>query len=49
MKTVKVASARYYDNLPTEGNVHGQAFRDVAFEAKLLSTLEDGLRGTVWR
>ena len=36
MKTVKLASARYYDNLPTEGNAHGQAFRDLALEAKLL-------------
>ncbi len=32
LKTVKLASARYLDGLPTEGNKHGQAFRDVAME-----------------
>ncbi len=36
MKTVKLASARYYDNLPTEGNASGQAFRDIVLEDKLL-------------
>ncbi|MFO0583922.1 MAG: fumarate hydratase [Anaeromyxobacter sp.] len=36
MKTVKLASAKWLDGLPTEGNAHGQAFRDVALEAKLL-------------
>ncbi|MGC6425558.1 MAG: fumarate hydratase [Akkermansiaceae bacterium] len=36
MKTVKLASARYLDDLPTEGNEHGQAFRDLEMEAKLL-------------
>ncbi len=36
MKTVKLASTKYYDELPTEGNEHGQAFRDKALEAKLL-------------
>ncbi|MGC6455026.1 MAG: fumarate hydratase [Coraliomargaritaceae bacterium] len=36
MKTVKLASARYHDNLPTEGNTSGQAFRDIALEKKLL-------------
>ncbi len=29
LKTVKLASAKYYDALPTEGNEHGQAFRDI--------------------
>lgn len=37
LKTVKLASTRYYDELPTEGNEHGQAFRDVELEEKLLS------------
>ena len=37
MKTVKLASARYYDNLPTTGNEHGRAFRDIAFEEELLA------------
>ncbi|NLZ95456.1 MAG: fumarate hydratase, partial [Bacteroidales bacterium] len=27
LKVVKLASTKYYDNLPTEGNEHGQAFR----------------------
>ncbi len=36
LKAVKLASARYYDELPTEGNEHGRAFRDVELERKLL-------------
>jgi fumarate hydratase class I len=36
LKTVKLASTRYYDGLPTEGNEHGQAFRDVQLEQELL-------------
>jgi len=36
LKTVKLASTKYYDALPTEGNTHGQAFRDVALEKRLL-------------
>jgi len=36
LKTVKLASARYLDNLPTQGNEHGQAFRDVEMEKKVL-------------
>ena len=36
LKTVKLASAHYYDELPTEGNEHGQAFRDVQLEQELL-------------
>lgn len=36
LKTVKLASARYLDHLPTEGNDHGQAFRDLELEAKML-------------
>ncbi|MGO3448348.1 MAG: class I fumarate hydratase FumA, partial [Kluyvera intermedia] len=36
LKTVKLASARYYDGLPTEGNEHGQAFRDVQLEQELM-------------
>ncbi|MGL4364328.1 MAG: fumarate hydratase [Bacteroidales bacterium] len=35
MKTVKLASTKYYDALPTEGNEHGQAFRDLDMEAKI--------------
>ena len=33
---MKLASAKYYDELPTEGNEHGQAFRDVELEKELL-------------
>lgn len=36
MKTVKLASTKYYDELPTEGNELGQAFRDVEMEQKIL-------------
>ena len=36
LKTVKLASTKYYDELPTEGNAYGQAFRDAVLEAKLL-------------
>ena len=36
MKTVKLASTKYYDELPTEGNELGQAFRDVELEQKIL-------------
>src|SRR5687767_1753887 len=32
MKTVKLASARYYDDLPTEGSEDGHAFRDINME-----------------
>ncbi|KAA6316456.1 fumarate hydratase subunit alpha, partial [termite gut metagenome] len=36
LKTVKLASIKYYDNLPTEGNEGGQAFRDVELEKQVL-------------
>ena len=36
LKTVKMASTRYYDELPTSGNEHGRAFRDVELEKELL-------------
>jgi len=36
LKTVKLASTKYYDTLPTQGNDHGQAFRDVELEKKLI-------------
>ncbi len=35
LKTVKLASAKYYDALPTTGNEHGRAFRDIELEEKL--------------
>lgn len=40
LKTVKLASAKYYDNLPTEGNEWGRAFRDIEMEEKLKSASE---------
>ncbi len=41
LKTVKLASTRYYDGLPTEGNEHGQAFRDVQLEQELLKEAQN--------
>lgn len=36
LETVKKASIKYYDNLPTEGNELGHAFHDVELEKQLL-------------
>ncbi len=36
LKVAKLASARFLDTLPTEGNEHGQAFRDLEMEEKVL-------------
>lgn len=36
LKTVKLASAKYLDNLPTQGNEGGQAFRDIELEKRIL-------------
>ncbi len=36
LKTVKLASVKYLDALPTEGNKLGHAFRDVELEKRLL-------------
>jgi fumarate hydratase class I len=41
LKTVKLASTKYYDHLPTEGNEGGQAFRDVALETKMLKAAQE--------
>jgi fumarate hydratase class I len=35
LKTVKLASAHYLDNLPTSGNEHGRAFRDIEIEQQM--------------
>ena len=35
MKTVKLASCRYYDDLPTQGSPDGHAFRDVEMEREI--------------
>jgi fumarate hydratase, class I len=36
MKTVKLASTHYYDELPTKGSEGGHAFRDLAMEQEVL-------------
>jgi len=36
LKNVKLASARYLDNLPTTGSPEGRAFRDIEMEKKIL-------------
>ena len=41
LKTVKLASVGYYDNLPTTGNEHGRAFRDIEWEAKVLEMTQE--------
>ncbi len=35
LKTVKLASTKYLDDLPTAGNPYGQAFRDLEWEEKI--------------
>jgi fumarate hydratase, class I len=37
MKTVKLASCRYLDSLPREGNALGRAFRDLELEKEVLA------------
>lgn len=37
LKTVKLASARYLDSLPTEGSATGHAFRDLELERQVLT------------
>jgi fumarate hydratase, class I len=36
LKTVKLATTGYLDHLPTSGNAHGRAFRDVELENRML-------------
>lgn len=38
MKTVKLASTKYLDHLPTSGNAQGRAFRDIELEAQMLES-----------
>ncbi|MBB4034690.1 fumarate hydratase class I [Dysgonomonas hofstadii] len=40
LKTVKLASTKYYDELPASGNEGGRAFRDLEMEAKLLKAAQ---------
>ena len=41
LKTVKLASTKYYDELPTEGNDGGQAFRDIELEERMLKAAQE--------
>ncbi|BCU77500.1 fumarate hydratase [Luteolibacter sp. LG18] len=41
LKNVKLASTRYLDALPTSGNEHGQAFRDLELEKELLAAARE--------
>ena len=41
LKSVKMASAGYYDELPTKGNIGGQAFRDLEWEKKIQKICQD--------
>ncbi|MBL9079172.1 MAG: fumarate hydratase [Planctomycetes bacterium] len=44
LKTVKLASARYLDALPTSGNARGRAFRDLELERQVLElTRKNGI------
>jgi fumarate hydratase class I len=45
LATVKKASAGYYDELPTEGNMGGQAFRDLEWEARVHKICQESLIG----
>ena len=40
LKTVKLASTKYLDRLPTSGNEHGRAFRDLDMEQQVLRIAE---------
>ena len=41
LKTVKLASTKFYDALPTKGNEGGQAFRDIELENKILKAAQE--------
>ena len=41
LKTVKLASARYYDTLPTQGSASAHAFRDLDMEQTILDLTRD--------
>jgi fumarate hydratase class I len=45
MKTVKLATTKYLDALPTSGNEHGRAFRDLELEAKVLKIAQQSKIG----
>ena len=41
LKTVKIASTKYLDALPTTGNEHGRAFRDIELEKRVLKIAQE--------
>ena len=45
LKAVKLASTGYYDELPTEGNMGGQAFRDLEWEDKIQKICQESAIG----
>ncbi len=45
MKVLKLATTKYLDTLPTTGNEHGRAFRDVALEAQVLKLAQQAKVG----
>ncbi len=45
MATVKKASAKYYDNLPTSGDETGRAFRDLEWEKKIQKICQESTIG----
>jgi fumarate hydratase class I len=45
LSAVKKASAGYFDNLPTEGNMNGQAFRDLEWEQRVHKICQESLIG----
>jgi fumarate hydratase class I len=45
MKVLKLATTKYLDALPTTGNEHGRAFRDLEMEAKVLKIAQQSKIG----
>lgn len=45
LAAVKKASAGYFDNLPTEGNIGGQAFRDLEWEKRIQTICQESQIG----
>jgi len=45
LATVKKASAGYFDNLPTSGNLAGQAFRDLEWEKRVQEICQESAIG----
>ena len=45
LKTAKLASTGYLDNLPTNGDQHGRAFRDLEWEKRILQVAQESKIG----